>query len=264
MYRLAKFHSRTGRLGQPLDAPYPVFDLRNIRFRYGATSMIAGKPGSFKSILALNLLSRWVEQGYSALYFSADSDERTVATRIAAIGSDAPYTKVDSDFEVNVYSPYQAALDRLNPVLFEYRAFDDFTDIADRLNAFEAVYTTYPDIVFLDNLINYAPSTDDWGYMRDMTKMLDTLARETKSHICVLHHAGEGYGDAADLVPRKAILGKLTQVPRVVLTTAASGQAIRVCCVKNTNGPQDPEARRPMCFEASDSLRVTDDYRGQM
>lgn len=260
MYSLSKFHSRTGRLGQPLESPYPVFDAENARFRYGGTSMIAGKPGSFKSILALNMLSRWVAQGYTGLYLSADSDERTVASRVAAIGSGTEWTKVDADFEVGRYAPYQKALDALALVRFEYRVLE-MEDIASRLHTFEDVFTTYPDIVFLDNLINFAPSTDDWGFMRDMTNQLDSLARETMSHICVLHHASEGWGTSADPVPRAAIQGKITQIPRLVLTTAANETSLAVCCVKNTNGKQFPDAQKFMPFDVEDSLRINDDYR---
>ena len=56
--------------------------------------------------------------------------------------------------------------------------------------------------------------------------------------------------------------GKVTQIPRLVLTTAANYQDMLVCCVKNTNGPQDPDAKNPMSFEVGNSLRVQDDYMG--
>jgi RecA-family ATPase len=239
--------------------------VNNIRFRYGATSMIAGKPGSFKSVLALNLLTRWVQAGYSALYFSADSDEHTVARRLAGILTNTPSQQVDADFINRHYSKYLPALHSLSGTLFEYRALE-MDEVADRLNTYEAFSRdgSYPDIVFLDNLINFAPSTDDWGYMRDMTNGLDQLARETKSHICVLHHASEGWGSAADPVPRAAIQGKITQIPRLVLTTAANERALCVCAVKNTNGPQYPDATKWMLFDVQESLKVTDRYEEEL
>lgn len=262
MYRVSKFHSRTGRLGRPLPAPFPVFDDEQVKFRYGATSMLAGKPGSFKSVLAINMLLRWASKGLTALYFSADSDEYTVARRVAGIETDTDSATVDAHFMNGGWVNYVPALQKLDEsVIWEYRAFQDVGDIADRLNTFEAVYHSYPDLVFVDNLINYAPSTDDWGAMRDMTNGLDTLARETKSHICVLHHASESWGSAIDPVPRAAIQGKITQIPRLVLTTAANEQTLAVCCVKNTNGPQYADAQHFMTFDVLDSLKVIDTNR---
>lgn len=261
MFSIHKFLSRTGRLGTPLPTPYPIFDIERVKFRYGGTSMLAGKPGSFKSILALNLMTRWAEMGLSALYFSADSDEFTVARRIAGILTDTDSGKVDADFEQRKYAPYMTALASLGEsARFEYRAFDDIEEIYKRVNLYELVYGGYPDLIFIDNLINFAPSTDDWGAMRDMTNAFDGLARETKTHVCVLHHASEGYGEHSDPVPSKAIQGKVSQIPRLVLTTAAAGTDLAVAAVKNTNGPQFPSADHTMPFKVQPSLRVTDNY----
>jgi AAA domain len=260
MYSLAKFASRAGRLGTPLPSPFHSFDIANIRFRLGATSMIAGKPGAFKSILALNMLNFWTREGYPAVFFSADSDEHTVARRLAGIITDTSSETIDAHFQEGRFRDYVPYLESLGLARFEYRILN-MEGIAERLAAYEAVYGDYPPLVFLDNLINFSDSTEDWGLMRDMTKELDALARETKSHICVLHHASESWGKASDPVPRAAIQGKITQIPRLVLTCAADGPVLKVCCVKNTNGPQDPDAHRPMYFRVEPSLQVTDNYQ---
>lgn len=278
MLRVSKFRSRAGRLGQPLDTPFPIFDVEGVKFRYGGTSMIAGMPGSFKSILALNMMIRWADMGHDSLYLSADSDEYTVARRCAGIMTGVESYKVETDFEVGAIGKYLPSLRSLDDkVLWEYRALE-MEQIYDRLHAYaDGPAGGYPDVVFLDNLINFAPSTDDWGFMRDMTNQLDALARETKSHVCVLHHASENAGSmydhatgkfrprtSIDPVPRSAIQGKITQIPRLVLTTAANSNAdpnLMVACVKNTNGKQYPEADHIMRFNVADSLRVSDDYR---
>lgn len=267
MYSIAKFHSRTGRLGVPLSSPFPVFELENVRFRHGATSMIAGKPGAFKSVLALNMLVHWAREGMSAMYFSADSDEHTVARRLAGIVTGIDAGRVDADFTTANFGPYLAALGELGDVRFEYRAPDgeDAAEfIATRLNAYEAVYGSHPQIVFVDNAINFSASADDWAGIIDMTRDLDALARETSSHICILHHASESWGHPTDPVPRAAIQGKVTQIPRLVLTVAADQMAIKVACVKNTNGPQYPEANRWMNFTVENSLKVIDHYQESM
>ena len=222
--------------------------------------MIAGKPGAFKSILALNMLKYWTNSGFSAVYFSADSDEHTVARRLSGIITGTISDTINADFEAGRFRDYMPALESLGIARFEYRALD-MEGIAERLAAYEAVYGDFPAIVFIDNLINFSPTSDDWGAMRDMTTELDALARETKSHICVLHHASESWGRAADPVPRAAIQGKITQIPRTVLTCAADGLMLKVCCVKNTNGPQFPDANRWMNFTVQPSLEITDNYQ---
>lgn len=264
MYSLAKFNSRTGRLGVPLSSPYRVFDLENIHFRQGATSMLAGKPGAFKSTLALNMLVHWAREGLPVFYFAADSDEDEVARRCAGIMTGASTQLVDDDFEAGRTGRYMAELRALNTARFEYYAPDgeDATEfIAERLNAFEAVYGDYPAVVFIDNAINFSETTDDWSGIRDMTRELAKLAFETSSHISVLHHASEGWGHASDPVPRAAIQGKVTQIPRLVLTCAADSLAMKVACVKNRGGPAYPDANRWMNFTVQPSLEITDNYQ---
>lgn len=263
MYAINKFFSRTGRLGTPLSDPFVSFGMERVKFRHGATSMIAGKPGSGKSILALNMLVQWAQNEHPIMYFSADSDEYTVARRLGGIISGYSTEQVEQmqkrDLAAILEVPY------LSHVRFEYRGGGrdetaaDF--IAGRMGAYEAVYGSYPAVVFVDNLINYAPSANDWGFMIDLLVELDSLARETMSHICVLHHASEGAGKPADPVPSAAIQGKVTQIPRLVLTIAASGNARAIACVKNTNGPQYPDASHFMRFTVEDSLFIRDDYQ---
>lgn len=263
MYSLAKYASRTGRLGTPLASTFTVYDIENIKFRHGATSMLAGKPGAGKSIYALNKLVKWSMAGHPVLYFSADSDEYTVARRLGGIISGIPMGEVEQMPARDLGAIL--SVDYLKYARFEYRrpghdeAPADF--IADRMGAFEQVHGAFPPIVFVDNLINYAPSSTDWGSMIDFLIELDALSRETMSHICVLHHASRGYGSHADPVPVEAIQGKVDQIPRLVLTIAANGSARAVACVKNTNGPDYPDASHFMTFNVEDNLRFTDNYQ---
>lgn len=257
MYSLSKFPHRAGRMGQPLPDPFPAFGANKVKFRQGATSMIAGQPGSFKSVLALNMLIAWAAEGCSALYFSADSDEFTVAKRVAGIITGEDTSVIEGDLLHGRHTKYVL---QFNPVLhdvrFEYRTLD-IDSIADRAASFEHAFGEFPTVMFIDNLINYAESSTDWGSMIDFIKELDSLARETRSHIVVLHHASEGFPRGVPL-PSSAIQGKVTQIPRLALTTASNGLALMVCCVKNTNGPQFPNASHHMNFLVEPSMRVTD------
>ena len=262
MYSVAKFHSRAGRLGRPLPDPFISFGNERIKFRHGATSMLAGKPGAGKSILALNELVNWAQNDIPIMYFSADSDEYTVARRLGGIVSGYSTDRIERMPARDLGALLE--VDYLRHVRFEYRTNGkdetaaDF--IAGRMAAYEQMYGAFPSVVFVDNLINYAPSSQDWGAMIDLLNEFNSLALETMSHICVLHHASEGYGNSGDPVPRQAIQGKLSQIPRLVLTIAASGNVRAVACVKNTNGPQFPDADKWMEFEVEDSLFMRDNY----
>lgn len=264
MLSLSKFASRSGRVGTPLPSVFPALDMRRASFRYGATSMIAGKPGSYKSALALNLLTHWVrDHRLTALYFSADSDEGIVARRISSIVTGRAWSSVDADFTARNTEPYQGVLDSMDNARFIYHAVD-FNKVAEKCASFEVAYGDYPNVVFIDNLVNFAEHPQDWDGMGTMLIEFDRMAREMNSHFCILHHASEAWGAHDTPVPSAAIQGKLTQLSRLAITTAKSGSTIFVCVVKNTNAPDDPGAQRPMAFQVSDSLAIQDDYRREM
>lgn len=216
--------------------------------------MIAGAPGSFKSVFALNLVRQWAATN-SILYFSFDSDEFTVAKRLSAILTDDDMETVERDLTRN--GRYAKALHEVSSASFVYRNFD-LSGIENNLSAFEAVNGAYPDIVFIDNLINTVDDPTDWGGMINVTRQLDILARETRSHVCILHHASESWAQYHPGMPPPswAIQGKVNQIPRLVLTLASAGSMLRMACTKNTNGPQSPDAASYMSFTVQPSLRV--------
>jgi hypothetical protein len=270
LYSLSKYAGRVGNLGKPLPDPFPIFEFNKWRFRYGGTSMIAGKPGSFKSVLALNMLVFWAKQGLEILHFSADSDEGTVMRRVSAIlsGDDAEYveralmtggqaryidemTKVCQCGKVEYPHPLDSHW------RFAYRQME-IDDILNQVECFEAAYGAYPDIAFFDNLIDFVERPDDWGGMLNFTKDLDALAREKKMHVCILHHAKRD----KDQDPGKApadweIQGKVTQIPRLVFTMGALNGNVQIACVKDTNGPNnDPQGYHKVYLEIGNNLRV--------
>lgn len=256
MYDLSKFHLRTGRMGAPLPPVYDAFDDFKIRFRRGGTSLIAGQPGSFKSVLALNMMASWVRNGMTSMYFSADSDEDTAARRVFGIMTDKDSETVEQMFRRRKYDEITPVLQKVSAARFVYRALD-IDKIADHLELYQIAHGDYPDVVFIDNLINFASSSQDWGGMIDLQNELDQLARETRSHVCVLHHVTDAFPSGVP-VPRSAIQGKVTQIPRLVLTVAAVEAQLMIAVVKHTNGPQWPDASKWMNFQVYPSLRVHD------
>ena len=257
MYSLRKFPGRTGIIGKPLPAPFPSFEMHKVTFRYGATSMIAGRPGSFKSVLALNIMVQWAKAGKSVLYFSADSDEFVVFMRVGAMLTGDSTDVVEGNLIRGNFASYTGAMSQLGHSLFVYQQ-SDVDEIASHMATFEHLFGAYPDAVFIDNLLNCVDSGEEWQQMLTVTKELDGMARETQSHICILHHTSEAVGVAGDPPPSWAVQGKITQIPRLVLTVAASGMGLYWSCVKNTNGPQDPTGRIVYQFLVNPSMRIDD------
>ena len=228
--------------------------------------MLAGKPGSFKSITALNWLVHWAGNGLGVLYFSADSGEAIVASRLTSIVTGQSAEEIDRRFahreNLGEFADQIQWLDRL--VAFEYRQFD-IDAIVKRIRGYSDVHGRSPDVIFVDNLINFVDRPDDYGDMIVLCRELDSVAREFKSHVCILHHA-KFNEKKKDEDPGRApadheIAGKVTQIPRIAFTSGAMGMNVNVACVKHTNGPQDPYAMNPMSFRIGPDLRVHDTNR---
>lgn len=252
-----RFGYRIGSIGQPLSDPFFTFGANSVQFRRSATSMIAGRPGSFKSVLALNMLVHWAKEGIGALYLSADSDEFTVVKRLSGILTATNLDTVESSLMAggDARARYERALRQLDGTEFEYKQLD-MAAIALHVKSYEEVYGAYPTILFIDNLINMVDYPDDWGGMLAMCRDLDKLARKLRIHVCILHHAKLGPGDNSQPPADWEIQGKLTQIPRLVLTTAATGTQLKIACVKNTNGEQHPDGKTNWNFQVYTSMKI--------
>lgn len=259
MQSLAKAYGRSVHTGRPLPATYKAFTVNKVLFRQSATSMIAGPPGAFKSCLALNLLAKWALQGCYGLYFSADADEFTVAKRTAAILTQRTVDTVEAGMRnPSMTHVYRKALMAMEHTRWVYKAAD-INEIDRHMAGFESVYGSFPHVVFIDNLLNMSEVGEDWGACREFIRNLDILAREAECHVCVLHHTTESAYQPGLPPPRSAIMGKITQFPRLIITIAANENTLNVATVKNTNGPQDATARSffPMNIDP-EKMTITD------
>lgn len=261
MYSPWRFKGRIGEIGKPLPNTFPIFNENEnaIRFRRGGTSLIAGAPGSFKSVFALNLAVQWAQQDVGCMYFSADCDENTVVMRLSGILTGNTMKDVETNLLEGRSGKYVRALRDLNGVEFEYAQMD--TDgIVAHVQQYEAFYGRYPEAVMVDNLIDFVDSPDDYGGMITFIRDMASLAGQIGSHICILHHArlkdGE-HGSTSTVPPQdREIAGRVTQIPKVVLTMAANQKDLYMACVKNTLGPQYRDARHILDFRVSESMLI--------
>lgn len=235
---------------------FSSFESQKVKFRHAATAMIAGAPGSYKSILTLNLAVGWARQGQKVLYFAGDVDEFTVIVRLSGILTGDTMEKAEGNILKKRTQEYVKALRRVGHLAFEYDKMD-MDGIVTHVNAFEAVYGDFPDVIVIDSLLSYVDSAGEWECMRETSKQLDTLARETKAHIIIDHHTSETVGYRQPPA-RDKVQGKITQVPRMVITVAAVDNVLHWSCVKNTHGPQHPEAEVVFDFLIEPSMRVVE------
>lgn len=255
MKSLQRTVGRSGNIGSKLPDPYFAFKHAGIAFRRGGTSLITGKGGSYKSVIALNIVIGWARKGLRGLYFSADGDDHTVVKRVLAIltGESA------AECERRMRDPeFTAVLSTLRNVRFYYEP-PTIDDIDSNIVAFETMFGAFPDFIVIDNLMDCVGGGDEWGDMRQISKDLDTVARRSGAHIIVLHHTSEDGKDDGTAPPRREIQGKIIQKPVLILTVGKIGRMLSIACVKNRHGPDDPSGQTSLGFTVDpDTLRVTE------
>jgi RecA-family ATPase len=91
-------------------------------------------------------------------------------------------------------------------------------------------------MIIVDNAMNVVSMTgDEWSGLREIAKAMHHIARETDAAVLLLHHTSESES-RPDMPPsRKAIQGKIAQLPEMILTVAylPFSNEFRVAAVKN-------------------------------
>lgn len=205
--------------------------------------MFAGTPGSMKTFMVLFLLAK---MGLPALFFSADTDAKTITKRAAAMLTGDSQEAVESALRTNGGASYYAEhLESLNKIRWVFESDPTYRDLELETLAFAEVHGKYPEIIVVDNLMNVVgESEDEWGSMRETTKAFKRLVRFTDAALFVLHHMAERKTDNTMPSPRSDLQGKVSQLPEVILSLAFDGVSeLRVAPVKNRFGPADASAR---------------------
>jgi hypothetical protein len=198
--------------------------------------MVAGLTGSMKTLWMLDLIKR---MGVRTEYFSNDSDETTVASRLLAAAVQRPVEQVAAELKGE---PAWASslLAQHDNIRWCFDPSPTLEDIGEETEAFGEIYGDYPELIVVDILRNVAYYEDaERGSNARKLQYFHSLARQTGAGIIVVHHCTEA--SRADPCPsRSDILEKQNELPSLILTVGVRGNAFHVAPVKNRHGFQDP------------------------
>lgn len=239
--------------GEPLPAPWPIFEQKKMTFRRGSISMIAGPPGSMKTVLMLNIV-RQMGASVPTLYHSSDSDDFTMASRTLSMLTG----ESTDDAELKVMAQQQSAYEALkgfDHIRWSFKSSPTLEHMWQEAEAFREIKGTYPHHTVIDIMmdIDYegAGEQNYWALMAE----LKDLAREQQTAVTVVHHTSES-AKGGSPPPRSAIMGKANQLPTLILTLWGDSHKgkLDVATVKNRFGPQDAMGRKFISMKADPAV----------
>lgn len=261
--------------GEPLPDPWPVFAEKQMSFRRGSISMIAGPPGSMKTVLAMNIVRR-MGSSVPTMYHSSDSDDFTMASRALAMLENMQTTEAEQEVMLQTKKAYDS-LREFKHIRWSFMSSPTLEHMWREAEAYRTMKGTYPHHTVIDIMmdIDYegAGEQNYWALMAELKDM----AREQETAITIVHHTSES-AKGGSPPPRSAIMGKANQLPTLILTLWGDSHrgTLDVATVKNRFGPQDAMGKKyltmkadpAMCFiEESeekpmlfDSTKVDDDW----
>lgn len=245
MKTLARSITRGLSCGEPLPVSFPSLKQVGVNFRRSDIQLIAGPPGSMKTMFMLNVVDK-MGPSVPTLYHSSDSSDFAIATRVYSMKSGVPFEEAQPII-LNTPEVAQAALKEFEHVKWTFRSDPDLEYIAHEAEAFLEVHGTYPHHTIIDilSLVSHE-GIGEYNYQPVMAE-LAVMAREQQTAFTLVHHSTESATASAKAgtpPPSSAILGKPGRLPGFSLTLCGSSEAgtLKVATVKNRYGPSDQMA----------------------
>jgi len=255
--KLARIVRRGVSTGEPLPDVYASLKNRGIRFYRGGVTLVSGIPGSMKTMFLLNLMD---EMRVPTLYFSNDSNEMTVVSRMLAkrlrVDSTMMRTKAlqDPDWAAGV-------LGDMDWVRWSFSPSPTLEDITEEVAAFEELWGEMPHLVIVDVLMKVDYDNGSYTTDEDIVRFLDRVARESGAAVLVASHTSENTpGNPCQ--PLSALINKISKLPVMVLTTAHVAGVFYVAPVKNRDGFADSSGRTYVTFLIDPALATLQEIDG--
>lgn len=239
--------------GEPLPPPFPVFESKKISWRRGSIHMIAGPPGSMKTVLMMNIV-RAMGPKVPTLYHSSDSDDFTMATRAVAMQTGMQTDEAEFMVLTNPKLA-QAALKDMSYVKWNFHAAPTLDLMWAEADAYREIHGEYPHHTIVDILMDVdfegASEQNYWALMSEFK----VLAREQNTALTIVHHTSES-AKGGSPPPRSAIMGKANQLPTTILTLWGDSMkgTLDIAVVKNRFGPQDAMGKKFFTMKADPSV----------
>jgi predicted ATP-dependent serine protease len=205
--------------------------------------MVAAAPNAGKSMFALIYA---IKAKVPTLFFSADTDTTTVMMRAASHTSGHSQVTVESNLAGNS-KHYNHHFQKIDHIKWVFDSSPSIDDLELEIRAYVELYGIAPELIIIDNLMNVAAETDnEWSGLRAIMMELHDMARKTEACVMVLHHVSEQseYGSPSKPPARRAIHGKVSQLPALILTLGydPNQATLAVAAVKNRFGPHTADA----------------------
>lgn len=246
---------------EPLPAAFSSWEQRGIKFRRASVSMLAGLPGSHKTRIMLNAV---VNMRSPTLVFSTDSGEDTVSSRLLAKATSTP-TSVTEGWLRTEPAKCARLLEQYDFIRWDFRPDPTLDDIWHGLYAYHETEGRYPEQTVIDIASDVGHDTgDEWGSLRDLMRQAKVLARETGTHLLLVHHAADSERTKRPCPRRSDIHGKVAAIPELIITCGMTNSGdLHVACVKNRHAKADADAGNhfPMTLNAETSM--VSDYISQ-
>lgn len=246
---------------EPLPAAFASWESRGIKFRRASVSMLAGLPGSHKTRIMLNAV---VNMRSPTLVFSTDSGEDTVSSRLLAKATSTP-TSVTEGWLRTEAAKCARLLEQYDFIRWDFRPDPTLDDIWHGLYAYHETEGRYPEQTVIDIASDVGHDTgDEWGSLRDLMRQAKVLARETGTHLLLVHHAADSERTKRPCPRRSDIHGKVAAIPELIITCGMTNSGdLHVACVKNRHAKADADAGNhfPMTLNAETSM--VSDYISQ-
>lgn len=244
--------------GEPLPDPWGIFAREKMTFRRGTINMIAGPPGSMKTMLMLNIV-RAMGPEVPTLYFSSDSDDFTVASRTLSMLTG----ETTDQSEIRVMAQERAAYEKLkefNHIRWDFTSSPTVEGMIQEAEAYREIFGTYPHHTVVDIAMDVdCPGVAEQNYWT-LFALLKDEARRQESCFTVLHHTSESAKGGAP-PPSSAIMGKATQSQALVLTVWGDSHKGKqdIAAVKNRFGPQDKMANHFISLKVNPSIMLIEE-----
>lgn len=263
MHDLGRLVARGIKGKEPLPMPFRSWKERGMLIYPGSVTLIAGMAGTYKSMVASNLVAA---MGQPSLVFSNDTDDLTVAARLLGM---ATGSSVDQCRIAAVHQPEQASAilrKRYGHIKWAFSPDPSLDDIWLHTHAWAERYGDWPRVITIDIASNVGidhGSYDEWGALRELMRQSNVLARETGAAVIAVHHCAEG-AKTTDTFPcpsRGDVMGKISALPVLMVTLGKDSRGdLHAACVKARNAASDATGRSSFRMHVDPSTGRVQDY----